>query len=204
MLVKEAEIILNGGPEWKDEYLVDEDLFCKEILLKLLNQMKFRDIESKHGMWEFGKDFTFSETTVFGIDRHYAIQAKAGNISGAVNPPAHTKTTDGKKVKVTSLEGILVQLDDAFSVPYRYKDTSEQRFISTFVIAITGELTENAKEKMSWKLQRAGRLGMVYLLDRNKIEQLIRTYWLRDGTSPDPQQWWLTNDALTVEEHSKE
>ena len=168
---------------------------------KLLQQMHFKDISNKHGHWEFGKDFTFTEITNFGLHRYYAIQAKAGHISGAVNPQAYTKLPDGKKIKVTPLEEIFAQLDDAFAVlPYRYKETSELRFISTFIIAISGELTENAQEKMYWKLQRAGRLGMVFVWDRKKIEQLIRTHWLNDGKALQPDQWSLTNDLLTFKD----
>lgn len=202
--VESAEIILDGGPEWKDEYMVHEKPFCDELLEKLLHQMKFYDIENKHGNWEFGKDFTFTERTFFGLHRYYGMQAKAGNISGAINPQPSTKTSQGKRIKVTPLDEILAQLEDAFTIPYRYKETSEPRFISTFIIAISGELTENAKEKLWWKLQKAGRLGMVYVWDRKKIEELIRIYWLESNKVSDKQEWWVANDLLTYKDTSKE
>ena len=193
--------MFKGGPEWKDKYFIHEKPFCDELLEKLLQEMGFQEIENKHGNWEFGKDFKFTETTFFGLQRHYALQAKAGNISGAVNPQAKVKS-DGKKIKVTPLEEIFAQLEDAFAVPYRYKETSEPRFISAFIIAISGELTENAKEKMWWKLQKAGRLGMVYVWDRRKIEQLIRNHWPKDKHTTSGQDWSLENDLLAYKDSS--
>ena len=199
---EDTEIILKGGPEWSDDFLIHEKPFC-ELLEKLLHEMKFQDVDNKHGYWEFGKDFTFTEVTDFGLHRYYAIQAKAGNISGAVNPQTYTKT-DGKKTKVTALEEIFAQLDDAFAVPYRYKETSELRYISTFIIAISGTLTDNAQEKMYWKLQRAGRLGMIYVWDHRKIKQMIRTYWLKERETSEQQQWWIANDLLAFKDKTKE
>lgn len=35
---------------------------------------------STHSKKEYGKDFTFSEITLFGGYRHYGLQAKAGDI----------------------------------------------------------------------------------------------------------------------------
>lgn len=202
--LQNAETILNGGPEWKDEYWVHEKPFCDELLEKLLHQMEFDDIENKHGNWEFGKDFTFTERTFFGLHRYYGLQAKAGNISGAINPQPYTRNSQGRRIKVTPIDEILAQLEDAFTVPYRYKETAEPRFISTFIIAISGELTENAKEKLWWKLQKAGRLGMVYIWDRKKIEELIRIYWLGGHKISDQQEWWVANSLLTYKDTSKE
>lgn len=159
-LLNTAEIAL-GGIEWKAEYVTDEDLFCRELLLPLLRRMGFLFVRYTHGKKEYGKDFTFSEVTPFGNHRHYGLQAKAGNVSGEVN---------------SQIDELIGQLNDAFSMAYYELGSKEQRYISTFVIAISGLFTENAREKIVEKIPK-GIIGSVYFLDRYRISELIERYW---------------------------
>ncbi|MFN6558784.1 MAG: hypothetical protein RMY28_003140 [Nostoc sp. ChiSLP01] len=159
-LLNSAEIAL-GGIEWKVEYETNEDLYCRELLLLLLRRMGFLFVRYTHGTKEYGKDFTFAEITSFGNYRHYGLQAKAGNISGGVN---------------SQIDELIGQLHDAFSMPFYELGSNEQRYISNFVIAISGIFTENAREKIVEKMPK-GLIGSVYFLDKYRINELIERYW---------------------------
>ena len=158
--IKNTERLLSGVL-WRKEFEKDEKLFCTELLYPLLRKMKFIDVRFSHGTREYGKDFTFSEITKFGNLKHYALQAKAGNIRGNVN---------------SDIDELIGQLDDAFSMPYFEVSVNENRIINTFIIAISGNFTENAKEKIAKKTPAVLR-GSIYFLDREKILELIENYW---------------------------
>jgi hypothetical protein len=155
-----AEISLSGLP-WSDEYLTNEDRFCRELLHPLLRRMGFLFVRYTHGNREYGKDFTFSESTLFGHYRHYGLQSKAGDVSGGVN---------------AAIDELLGQISDAFAMPYYDLGSKEPRYISTFIIAISGRFTANAKEKIAEKMPK-GVLGSVYFLDRESITELVERYW---------------------------
>lgn len=159
-LIKRTELILSGAV-WRKEYETDEKLFCTEIIFPLLRKMDFIDVRFNHGVREYGKDFTFSEITKFGNLRHFAIQAKAGNLRGNVN---------------SDIDEILGQLDDAFTMPYYEVSANESRNISTFIVAISGHFTENAKDKLIQKIPQHFK-GCVYLIDRDKTLELIERFW---------------------------
>jgi len=159
-LINQTERILSGAA-WRKEYETDEKLFCTEIIFPLLRKMDFIDVRFNHGVREYGKDFTFSELTKFGNLRHYAIQAKAGNLRGNVN---------------AEIDEIIGQLNDAFAMPYYEVSANETRNISTFIIVISGHFTENAKDKIIQKIPQHFK-GCIYLVDRDKILELIERYW---------------------------
>jgi len=50
------------------------------------------------------------------------------------------------------------------------------RYISTFIVAISGRFTENATEKIR-EMMPKGTVGSVYFLDKEKILSLIAQYW---------------------------
>lgn len=159
-LIKRTELILSGAA-WRKEYETDEKLFCTEIIFPLLRKMGFIDVRFNHGVREYGKDFTFSEVTKFGNLRHFAIQAKAGNLKGSVN---------------AEIDEIIGQLNDAFTMSYYEVCANETRNISTFIIAISGHFTENAKDKIIQKIPQHFK-GCIYLIDRDKILELIERFW---------------------------
>jgi hypothetical protein len=159
-MIRKTELILSGAV-WRREYEIDEKLFCTDIIFPLLRKMDFIDVRFSHGIREYGKDFTFSEITKFGNLRNFAIQAKAGNLRGNVN---------------AQIDEIIGQLNDAFTMPYYEVSANESRNISTFIIVISGHFTENAKEKIIQKIPQQFK-GCVYLIDRDKILELIEKYW---------------------------
>jgi hypothetical protein len=146
---------------WRPDYENNESLFCTEVLSPLLRRMGFVSVRYLHGVREYGKDFTFSEVSPFSHLRHYGLQAKAGHISGEVN---------------SAIDEIIGQAKDAFAMPYYELGSREPRYISTFVVAISGKFTANAKEKIVHKLP-SGLIGSVYFLDRENIIELIDRHW---------------------------
>jgi hypothetical protein len=160
VLIHAAEVALSGLP-WKDEYATKEDAFCRQLLHPLLRRMGFVFVRYTHGKREYGKDFTFSELTPFGHFRHYGLQAKAGDVSGGVN---------------AAIDELLGQIADAFSMPYYELGSKDPRYISTFIIAISGRFTENAREKIVEKMPK-GLIGSVYFLDRERIAELVERFW---------------------------
>lgn len=159
-LIHAAQVALSGLG-WKDEFSLKEDPFCRELLYPLLRRMGFIFVRYTHGKREYGKDFTFSELTPFGHYRHYGLQAKAGDVSGGVN---------------AAIEEILGQIADAFAMPYYEVGSKEPRYISTFIIAVSGKFTENAREKIVEKMPK-GVIGSVYFLDRERITELVERFW---------------------------
>ena len=159
-IMREAEIAL-GGIHWKAEYETDERAFCEEVLAPLLRRMGFLSVRYMHGVREYGKDFTFSELTPFGVMRHYGLQAKAGDVSGGVN---------------SAIDELIGQADDALKMPYYEIASTEPRYISTFIVAISGRFTSNAKDKIVQKAPR-GVWGTLLFLDRELILELVGRYW---------------------------
>ena len=159
-IIREAESSL-AGIRWKPVYATDERAFCEEVLAPLLRRMKFLVVRDTHGVREYGRDFTFSELTPFGTMRHYGLQAKAGDVAGGVN---------------SAIDEIVGQADDAFRMPYYDIASAEPRYISTFVVAISGRFTSNAREKIVNKVSR-GVHGSLLFLDRESILELVDRYW---------------------------
>jgi hypothetical protein len=159
--LESAAMTALAGFQWRIVYETDEALFRQEVIASLLRKMGFVDITQSHGSREYGKDFTFSEMTPFGILRHYGLQAKAGNNSGGNN---------------SQIDEILGQLHDAFSMSYVAVNSGEERHISTFIVAISGRFTQNAKEKIIQKA-RDGLKGSVYFLDQEKVRELAERFW---------------------------
>ena len=158
--IKQTELLLSGVV-WRKEFEINENLYCTDLLYPLLRKMGYIDVRYRHGTKEYGKDFTFSEQTKFGNLRHFALQAKAGNIRGNVN---------------SQIDEIIGQLDDAFTMPYHEISANETRQISTFIVAISGQFTDNAKDKIIEKIPKHFR-GSVYFIDRDKTNELIEKYW---------------------------
>ena len=159
-LVRESEIAL-GGIRWKEAYATNERAFCEEVIAPLLRRMKFLSIRYTQGAREYGRDFTFSELTPFGAMRHYGLQAKAGDVAGGVN---------------SAIDQIVAQADDAFKMPYYDIASAEPRYISAFIVAISGRFTSNAREKIVHKIPR-GLHGSLLFLDRESLLELVERYW---------------------------
>jgi hypothetical protein len=146
---------------WNNDYLKDEPKFSKELILPLLRKMKFDNVQYNHGKKEYGKDFLFSEANRFGESVYYGMQVKAGNISGKVNG---------------EIDMLIGQLKDAISMPFYLLGNKNPYYISTFIIVISGNFMENAKEKITHKIPPE-LLVNVFFWDKEKLLELIEKYW---------------------------
>jgi len=163
-LIMETEGCLSGKPVWKARYEETEDAFCKEVLFPLLKKMGF-DVRYTHGQYEYGKDFVFWEATKFGEIRYCALQAKAGNIRGSVG---------------SQIRDVFEQIEMGFEVPFQTL-RGEEKYISEFVVAISGDFTHQALERIRAKLRILSNVGSVYFWDKDKILYLIDKFYSGDS-----------------------
>jgi len=145
------------GEEISAEILKDEVKFTIEVLLPLFRNMGFSDVKYNHGKREYGKDVTFSEIDKFGARQNYGVQVKAGNLSGEAG---------------AEIDTIIGQINDAFLMSYIDTTSREKRYISFFIIAISGRFTENAKDKIFEKINQRN----IYFFDIDKIQELLANY----------------------------
>jgi hypothetical protein len=162
-VVNETELRLKGAPDLENQaYEQGEERFCKEVIEPLLNKMGFVSVRYIHGDDEYGRDFIFAEETPFNELRYYGLQAKRGKISGGAR---------------SDIDTILAQIEDSFAMPYTKEPKARSEiYISTMIIAISGEFTRNAIEKIRHKMP-AYLVGSVYFWDKPKIRSLISQYW---------------------------
>lgn len=151
-----VEIALNQGVIDK-KYLKNEEEFTLNVLLPLFRSMGYRSVNYNHGLNEFGKDITFSETDKLGIQRNFGVQVKIGDMAGKVN---------------SILDELIGQIDDAFRLSYIDIYSKERRHISDLVIAISGKFTGNAPQKILEKVHDKN----VHFLDIDKIQELLSEY----------------------------
>lgn len=156
----DAEIALTGGIQWKQVYEQNEELFSLEVLRPLLWRMGYIKVEYIHGPREKGKDFVFSEINKFNELQHYGLQAKAGNVKG-------NATGDVRK--------LFNQARDAFDYTYKGINDSSPKRICVFIIAISGNFTDEAEDKI--KNMTTQHIGLIYFLDKQRILELIKQYW---------------------------
>jgi hypothetical protein len=163
LVQQSANIALSGEIEWKPEYEQkgNEELFCKKVLWPLLKR-KFPTVRYVHGSDEYGRDFIFSEPTAFGDFRHYGLQAKSGDLSGQAG---------------SQIEKLVTQIQRAFSMPFHDSGDKTDKYISTYIIAISGKFTRQADEIIRHALPPKGLLGSIYFWDKDKISELIRIFW---------------------------
>lgn len=144
----------------KEEYYQNEKLFSKEIIAPLLKNMGFYSVIYHHGINEFGKDFILTRLNPFGYYEYIGVQVKIGDLDGKAN---------------SKIDEIITQIDDCFEIPYLDIKTKEYKLISSFVLIISGHLTENAKIKIMNKLHGIKKASTT-IIDRDEIEALIEKY----------------------------
>lgn len=145
-----------GGLNWNEIYQTDEKAFSKDIVEPLLRKLKFESVRYNHGTKEYGRDFICSYTDNFKVKRYIGIQIKAGNISGKVN---------------SQIDELLGQIEDAFSMPYREIGDKADKYITTFYIIISGQFSDNAKDKIIEKTPK-NLIGNITFIDKNGLIDL--------------------------------
>lgn len=149
------------GFTWKDEYQTDEPKFTKEVVIPLLKRMNYGKVRYTHGVDEYGRDVIFSEINKFQEELFYGVQVKAGDVKGGAN---------------SQIDALIGQLEDAFSMPIKILGDADKKYLSMFIIVISGNFKKNAKDKILEKVSKWNKQN-VFFWDRDKIEELIRNYW---------------------------
>ncbi|WP_339711621.1 hypothetical protein [uncultured Kriegella sp.] len=145
--------------KWNLDYEKNEKLFSQDLLQPLFSKMGFDKVIYNHGTKEFGKDFILSRINEFGIEDFYGVQVKAGGVSGKVN---------------SQIDELIGQCDDTFKIPW--KDIKRNEYpISKLIIAISGNFSENAKEKIKYKINDVIKSNIIFL-DKDLIISLNRKH----------------------------
>lgn len=152
-----AESIAKNSLNWKDTYKTNELLFTKELLIPIFRLMGFKSVRFNHGTQEFGKDITFFDFDKFKGIEYYAVQVKAGDLSGKSN---------------SKINDILSQIDDIIKIPFKDMDSGREQYISKIIIAISGDYKENAKVKLLHHIPDYFK-GNVKFVDKSKILSMI-------------------------------
>lgn len=144
------------GLWWVSDFETNEILFHKLFLQPYFYNMGFERVIYNHGNKEFGKDFILQTTNILREKEYYGVQAKAGNISGAANSDIRT---------------IINQINDGFSVPYVLIDRNEV-YMSKIIIAISGVLTDNAREIIYREMNDRYKLSNLVFLSKKEISSI--------------------------------
>jgi hypothetical protein len=160
-IISQTNLLLAGGPVWREGFETNEDAFCLEFLQPLLIKMGFAEVRYTCGNDEYGKDFVCLEYTKSGEKRYIGVQAKKGDIRGTAN---------------AQVEKIINQVQTALEMPYEEIGQPEI-YLSEVVVAASGLITRQARNKIRRKLMRLTSVGSVYFWDRIILQSLARRYW---------------------------
>jgi len=155
-----AELIV-GSPFKNIEDAVDEQDFALSVVIPLLRKLGFSNIRYNHGRREFGKDIIFSRRTEFDDFEFWGAQVKYGDISGAAN---------------SDIDFVILQVDDAFKVPFYDLYTKRKERISKLLVVISGKFTENAIEKICEEIENHAIKNNVLFMDGAKIETIAEKF----------------------------
>lgn len=155
----------------------DEADFVARFLDPLLRRLGFSVVIPYHGRDEFGRDLIFAEIDRFRQVAYHGLQAKYVD-----------------SIHQGDSEGLIHQCEQAFRHPFTNPSTGEQHYITTFIIANGGSLTDNARENFFRATEHKERIGQVRLLDGRTLLSLDR--WASFGTV---QQVGETLSGLLIE-----
>lgn len=113
---------------WDKEFEKDEKLFCDVFLTRYFKSLGFDKVKYNHGNKEFGKDYILEIVNIFGDREYFAVQVKAGDLSG---------NAKGSIFEITN------QIKMAFKVPYN-DFYGKEIYISKMLVIFSGVISENA------------------------------------------------------------
>lgn len=113
---------------WDEEFEKDEKLFCDVFLTRYFKSLGFDKVKYNHGNKEFGKDYILEIVNIFGDREYFAVQVKAGDLSGKAK---------GSIFEITN------QIKMAFKVPY-IDFYGKEIYISKMLVVFSGVISENA------------------------------------------------------------
>lgn len=117
----------------------NEEEFTLKMVIPALKKVGCFDVRYNHGSDEYGKDVIYKYWDNLQRTNCGAVQIKFGDISGEAN---------------RTLDVILSQIDDVFSMPYLDVSENQEQKIRQLIIICSGKYTRNAKEKILKKLDK--------------------------------------------------
>jgi len=155
-----------GTPVPSVEDVSDERDFTISVLIPILRKLGFSNVRYSHGPREFGRDILFSRVNEFEEIEFWGAQVKHGDVSGGVK---------------SDIDEIIGQLDDAFKMPFYDVYTRRKQYISKLLIAISGNFTANAVEKICEKIESAAIRNNLIFVDGERIATLAERMRPRMG-----------------------
>ncbi len=159
--IEGATDIALGSPFERIENCKHESDFTIKVLLPLLRKLGFSNVKYNHGNKEYGKDITFARRTEFDDYEFYGVQVKFGDVSGGATG---------------EINGLISQVNDAFSMPFYDIYTRNQVRVSKVAIVISGKFTNNAMEKIVSGITDYPMKNNTIFIDGDKINTLIERY----------------------------
>jgi len=143
--------------KFKEQQLTDD------VIIPLLEKMKFKNITQTHGPLEKGKDLLFYKENEFEEREYTGVQVKAVNIHG----------TAGKSGNASE---ILIQAQQAFTHEFRDIYDNKSKHVDKYMIITSGTVSESAKESVDSQLKALGYYKLINFFDGNKIISLMNKY----------------------------
>ena len=150
-----------GAQLWVPSNAESEKQFTLGTVLPIIRKLGFQNVRYNHGKREFGRDVLFARVTEFQDLEFWAAQVKLGDVSGGA---------------VADVNELLMQLDDAFKMPFYDLYTKQQQRISKLAIIISGKFTENAIEKICEKVESHALRHNVVFIDGEKLSTLAEKF----------------------------
>src|SRR5258708_6810474 len=150
-----------GAQLWAPSNADSEKEFTLGTVLPIIRKLGFQNVRYNHGKREFGRDVLFARVTEFQELEFWGAQIKFGDVSGAA---------------VADVNELLMQLDDAFKMPFYDLYTKQRQRISKLAIIISGKFTENAVEKICEKIESHALRNNVVFIDGEKLSTLAERF----------------------------
>jgi hypothetical protein len=144
---------------------MNEDRLCLEVLIPLLQAIKFSDVTYTHGgAGEQGKDIVCWKEDELGSRRNYALVVKAVKVTGKA-----------KVAKGTAGE-IITQIQQCFGEPYLDPITSEPQLVHQCWVISNQEISKEAEKAIRSGITPATLDRNVQFIDGDRLWLYIEKY----------------------------
>lgn len=150
-----------GAQLWAPSIAENEKEFTLGTVLPIIRKLGFQNVRYNHGKREFGRDVLFARLTEFQDLEFWGGQIKFGDVSGGA---------------IADINELLMQIDDAFKMPFYDLYTKQQQRISKLAIIVSGKFTENAIEKICEKIESHAVRNNVVFMDGEKVSTLAERF----------------------------
>jgi len=147
---------------------IHEHKMARDIFVPVLNEMGFRGVKFTGGSDEQGIDLEYYELTEPEQERSYVgIQFKKGDL---------VYSSGGSKGSVKEVKN---QAEEAFEKEVHDLDEHSTRYISRFVVAVTGDINEPARKFIGRARQKGSDRRIDYWTG-DRLAEYIQQYWMEE------------------------